>query len=332
MRSINPRVQVTPIVERFTASLIQGKSPNIDLPAFDLVLDCTDNAKTRYLLSDACVQAGVTLVSGGAVGLEGWSGVWNMPTLRTRTSGEAKSVPATVDGEPGTPEPVRGPCLRCIYPQSAQDNSGNCEDDGILGTVVGVIGTLMANDAIKLLVGAHDLKPCMTLFSPLSSPMFRNVKLRGREPGCPGCGAEVQLGRGAYTSSVANEAAAFCGIAEMPEDARVSAKDLWEMQETGRRPVLVDVRPAVEFDICALPGSLNLPHADIRRDPSLLTALLEEKNQSDNDVVLLCRRGNDSLADARVLRSRDGTRYARIRDLRGGLQAWTRVDPTFPLY
>ena len=97
----------------------------------------------------------------------------------------------------------------------------------------------------------------MTLFSPFSSPLFRNVKLRGRKPGCPGCGAEVQLTRDAYTSSVANEAAAFCGIAETPEDARVSAKDLCEMQEAGRRPVLVDVRPAVEFGIYALPGSLS---------------------------------------------------------------------------
>ena len=84
--------------------------------------------------------------------------------------------------------------------------------------------------------------------------------------------------------------------------------------------------------VSAYCATKDLPHADIRRDPSLLTALLEEENQSENDVVLLCRRGNDSLADARVLRSRSGTRYARIRDLRGGLQAWTRVDPTFPLY
>jgi adenylyltransferase/sulfurtransferase len=97
----------------------------------------------------------------------------------------------------------------------------------------------------------------MTLFSPLSFPMFRNVKLRGRKPGCPGCGTDVQRTRDASTSNVADEAAAFCGIAETPADARVSAKDLWETQETGRRPVLVDVRPAVEFGICALPGSLS---------------------------------------------------------------------------
>lgn len=116
------------------------------LADFSLVLDCTDNARTRYLLSDACVDANVTLVSGGAVGLEGWSGVWNLPCPDEQSSGVADS---------GSSTPARGPCLRCIYPQSKQDNSGNCEDDGILGTVAGMIGTLMANDAIKLLIGAH---------------------------------------------------------------------------------------------------------------------------------------------------------------------------------
>lgn len=108
----------------------------IDLASFTLVVDCTDNARTRYLLSDACVNANVTLVSGGAVGLEGWSGVWNLPPAESTSSG-------------------RGPCLRCIYPQTKHDNSGNCEDEGVLGTVTGVIGTLMANEAIKLVVGLH---------------------------------------------------------------------------------------------------------------------------------------------------------------------------------
>lgn len=110
------------------------------------MIDCTDNATTRYLLSDLAVEHDVTLVSGGAVGLEGWVGVWNLPSPESKADkGQAQN----------TSESSRGPCLRCIYPQSKNDNSGNCEDDGILGTVVGTIGLLMANEAIKLLVGLH---------------------------------------------------------------------------------------------------------------------------------------------------------------------------------
>jgi len=111
------------------------------------MVDCTDNSTTRYLLSDLAVAHNVTLVSGGAVGLEGWVGVWNLPA--------SQPSPAHAESTNGQDEYVRGPCLRCIYPQSQNDNSGNCEDDGILGTVVGTIGLLMANEAIKLLVGLH---------------------------------------------------------------------------------------------------------------------------------------------------------------------------------
>lgn len=113
------------------------------LDHFTLVIDCTDNARTRYCLSDACVRADVTLVSGGAIGLEGWSGVWNLPPAAN---------PAADDRNP---DQARGPCLRCVYPSTAHDDSGNCEDEGVLGTVTGTIGTLMANEAIKLLVGLH---------------------------------------------------------------------------------------------------------------------------------------------------------------------------------
>lgn len=141
MRTIN---------RRFTPALLQETSEDtrLDLPSYDLMVDCTDNAPTRYLLSDLAVANNVTLVSGGAVGLEGWVGVWNLPAQQqpmsaaTQPAGDQLSSP-------------RGPCLRCIYPQSQHDNSGNCEDDGILGTVVGTIGILMANEAIKLLVGLH---------------------------------------------------------------------------------------------------------------------------------------------------------------------------------
>ena len=147
-------MNVKTVNERFTRALLETRDEKskLDLASFDLIVDCTDNATTRYLLSDLAVAAGVTLVSGGAVGLEGWVGVWNLP---------APSSSATLvnpsNASNGQDVTSRGPCLRCIYPQSSNDNSGNCEDDGILGTVVGTIGLLMANEAIKLLVGLHGM-------------------------------------------------------------------------------------------------------------------------------------------------------------------------------
>ncbi|KAK9893821.1 hypothetical protein P389DRAFT_108984 [Cystobasidium minutum MCA 4210] len=323
IKSINPRVAVRTINRRFTPQFVRSDRADerLDIATFDLMVDCTDNAPTRYLLSDLAVSHGKPLVSGGAVGLEGWVGVWNLPAAlpQGNVAKEEASIEQTL--------PPRGPCLRCIYPQSQHDNSGNCEDDGILGTVVGTIGILMANEAIKLLVGLHDLKPSMTLFSPLSSPMFRTLKLRGRKPTCPGCGNESDaLSVNAPESSFAPA----CGTEETMDDVRVSAKQLQEAVQSGKPYVLIDVRPEVEYGICALPDSINIPHTQALRQPELLMHAIP----SDKDVYLVCRRGNDSLIDARLIKKRlaSGARSHTVRDLRGGLQAWHQLQPEFPLY
>lgn len=107
----------------------------LDLTRFSLVLDCSDNAPTRYLLSDLCVAANMPLVSGAAIRTEGQVSVWNLPA-------------ADEGGQ-------RGPCLRCVFPETGQTAGGRCEDEGVLGPAVGVTGVLMAWGALKLLLGSH---------------------------------------------------------------------------------------------------------------------------------------------------------------------------------
>jgi adenylyltransferase/sulfurtransferase len=168
--SINPLVEVHTVNDRFTHTMIANTSDLPELSTFDLMVDCTDNATTRYLLSDLAVKHNVTLVSGGAVGLEGWVGVWNLPV----PAAEVKSIDKSIANGPNSQQVTtsRGPCLRCVYTQSTNDNSGNCEDDGILGPVVGTIGVLMATEAVKLLVGLHgelSFRKCVTLLTQSQS-------------------------------------------------------------------------------------------------------------------------------------------------------------------
>lgn len=129
----NSNVQITALVSAFTSSTFE----KLDLPSFDLVLDCTDNATTRYLINDACVSAGVPLVSGAAIRTEGQLAIWNLPLA--------------------SDDPLqRGPCYRCIFPPPTGGAvSERCDEEGVLGAVTGVIGTLMATEAIKLLTGMH---------------------------------------------------------------------------------------------------------------------------------------------------------------------------------
>ena len=127
------RVTVNPIATALTASnAIELLTP------YDLILDCTDNLPTRYLLSDTAVRLGKPLVSGAAQKFEGQLCTYNLP-FRSEDGSEA-----------------RGPCFRCLFPKPpAPDMVGSCEELGVLGAVTGVIGNLQALEAIKILTGLH---------------------------------------------------------------------------------------------------------------------------------------------------------------------------------
>jgi adenylyltransferase/sulfurtransferase len=120
--SLNPRVQVTAVTE----SLLPSNAITL-LSPYDIILDCTDNAPTRYLLSDTAVFLGKPLVSGAAQKYEGQMCTYNL------------------EG---------GPCYRCLFPIPPPVHSiASCQETGILGVVTGVIGTLQALEAIKILAG-----------------------------------------------------------------------------------------------------------------------------------------------------------------------------------
>jgi adenylyltransferase/sulfurtransferase len=99
------------------------------LGPYDVILDCTDNAATRYLLSDTAVLLGKPLVSGAAQRFEGQLCTYNLGS--------------------------EGPCYRCLFPRppSSPEAAPSCEETGILGAVAGVIGSLQALEAIRIIVG-----------------------------------------------------------------------------------------------------------------------------------------------------------------------------------
>lgn len=91
----------------------------------DCVVDASDNPQTRYLVNDACVLAGIPLISGSAIGVEGQLTVYNYKG---------------------------GPCYRCLYPKpDLNEGSKSCSDNGVLGPVPGLIGILQAVETIKVL-------------------------------------------------------------------------------------------------------------------------------------------------------------------------------------
>ncbi len=127
----------------------------------DLVLDASDRFATRYALNRACVAAGVPLLSAAAIRLEGQLALFD-----------------TAAG---------GPCYRCLYPEAAADDGGlSCSENGVLGPVVGVLGSLQALEAIKYLVGMESTLRNALLVLDLRSLAVQRLTL-GRRPECPDC-------------------------------------------------------------------------------------------------------------------------------------------------
>ena len=126
----------------------------------NLVVDASDNAATRLAVNRACVEAGVALVSGAAIRSEGQVAVFH---------------------------PARGgPCYRCMYPQDAGELDLACSESGVLAPLVGVIGSLQALEAIKLLAGFGEPLQGSLLVIDAWSMQVRRLKLRQRSD-CPVC-------------------------------------------------------------------------------------------------------------------------------------------------
>lgn len=163
LNELNPHVQVEAIAERLTevnsAALLRGAT---------IVLDGTDDFSTRYAVNAACHEIGVTLVS-GAVGR--WDG-----QVATFKSGLTKNLPHA----------KRLPCYRCLVPHPPPD-AERCAEVGIIGALPGVIGSMMALEAIKEIAAAGDsLAGRLLIFDGLAATA-RTIALP-RDPACVVCG------------------------------------------------------------------------------------------------------------------------------------------------
>ena len=157
IEALNPDVQVNVYRERLT-------SDNVDrilAEGWDVIVDGADNFPTRYLLNDASVWHGIPIVHGSIFRFEGQVTVF---------------------------KPHEGPCYRCLFPQPPPPElAPSCAEGGVLGVLPGIVGSLQASEAIKLVLGIGEpLIGRLLLFDALA-PSFTEVKLR-RDPACPVCG------------------------------------------------------------------------------------------------------------------------------------------------
>jgi sulfur-carrier protein adenylyltransferase/sulfurtransferase len=157
IEALNPDVQVVAYEERLTSENVE----RILADGWDVIVDGADNFPTRYLVNDASVWHGIPVVHGSIYRFEGQATVF---------------------------KPHEGPCYRCLFPTPPPPElAPSCAEGGVLGVLPGIIGSLQANEALKLALGIGEpLVGRLLLFDALSAE-FNEVKLR-RDPDCPVCG------------------------------------------------------------------------------------------------------------------------------------------------
>ena len=154
---INPSTEVEVRVERFDEAGLGAVVKTVDL-----VVDCTDNFTTRHALNRACYRAKVPLVSGAAIRFDGQITVYD-------------------------PRAEASPCYRCLYPESAELDL-NCSTSGVFAPLVGMVGTVQAAEALKVLASIGEPLVGRLLMVDALRMDWRTLKLKA-DPNCPVCGA-----------------------------------------------------------------------------------------------------------------------------------------------
>ena len=152
--AMNPDTRVTTISER-----LQDEALANEIASSDVVLDGCDNFATRFQVSDSCVDAGRRLISGSAIRLEGQMAVFG-------------------------PSYTTGPCYRCLYTE-ADESMDSCAGNGVLAPVPGVIGTMMAVEALKYFSGIKSDTSALHLYDAAATA-FQTIRIQKRE-NCPSC-------------------------------------------------------------------------------------------------------------------------------------------------
>ncbi|MBL8328712.1 MAG: molybdopterin-synthase adenylyltransferase MoeB [Rubrivivax sp.] len=158
--AINPDVRVLPLVQRADDALLERL-----VAEADVVLDCSDNFVTRHSVNAACVRQRKPLVSGAAIGFDGQISVFDVRQDAT-------------------------PCYACVFPPQATFEETRCATMGVFAPLVGIIGTMQAAEALKLIAGVGRSLAGRLLMLDARAMEWNEVRLP-RQPDCPVCGTHA---------------------------------------------------------------------------------------------------------------------------------------------
>jgi molybdopterin/thiamine biosynthesis adenylyltransferase/rhodanese-related sulfurtransferase len=289
LADINPHVHIEGFPVRLTAQNAREIAEG-----FDLIVDGTDNFATRYLVNNLCVLMGVPNVYGSIFRFDGQASVF-----------------ATEEG----------PCYRCLYREPPPAGLvPACAEGGVLGVLPGLVGTIQATEAIKLITGAGTTLIGRLLLIDALHWRQRTVRVR-RDPSCPACGTreirDLTDAEQLCAAPLPDEIDAIFGAVPEIEPATLSSR-----LASGDALEIVDVREPHEWAIARIDGARLIPLASLESRLGELPA--------EAEIVVHCKAGGRSAQAVRRLRAAG---FKRVWNLAGGIARWSRdVDPSVPSY
>jgi molybdopterin/thiamine biosynthesis adenylyltransferase/rhodanese-related sulfurtransferase len=271
---------------RIVAHEIELRAANVEslFADYDLIVDGSDRVATHYLVNDACVLLAKPLVTAAVYRFEG--------TLMSYL-------------------PDLGPCYRCLFPRIDAAATPSCAEVGVLGVLPGVIGTLQATEAVKLLLSIGEPLVGRLLTYDALELRFQELRFE-RRADCAVCGKQPSITRPV-------DLPGSCSADELKLVRSLEPQELArELADARPRPLLIDVREAAEFAAGHLAGAINLPLSRIEREGFNL--------HDPGNVIFVCRSGARSTRAA-ALAAQAGLHGAR--QLAGGLLSYRdQIDPT----
>ena len=287
LNAINPNVKI----ELHETALTSANALELFAP-YDVILDGTDNFPTRYLVNDASVLLKKPNVYGSIFRFEGQASVFDAR---------------------------KGPCYRCLYAEPPPPGLvPSCAEGGVLGVLPGIVGSIQAIEALKVLLGKEDTLIGRLLVFDALRMKFRELRLR-KNPACPICGTNP-------TIKELIDYEEFCGLRgpseQVGEELQISVEALKEKIDRGQPVVLVDVREPMEWEIAHLDRAVLIPVAQV---PGRVNEL-----STADEIVVYCKTGVRSGRITNFLRDLG---FRKVKNLVGGIDEWAeKVEPEMPRY
>ena len=286
LEAANPEVAV-----RLHPCRFESSNAEEILRDYDLIVDGTDNFATRYLSNDVAVFARKPNVYGSIFRFDGQTTVF-APHLG-------------------------GPCYRCLFPEPPPPGAvPSCAEAGVLGVLPGIVGTLQATEALKLILGIGESLIGRLIHFDALKMRFREFNLR-RDPDCPVCGETPTI-----TAPIDYEM--FCHGSPDPTAAvrQVDVHQLQKRMASGQPFTLLDVREPFEVEMARIEGASLIPLGQL---PTRYGEL-----DRTREIFVFCHSGVRSERAAEFLRSAG---FSKVANVAGGIDAWSEeIDPNVPRY